>query len=116
MKLFLIIILIIICGMVQWLAYRPHKPKPGVQIPVPLPSSSVKIGTASVKIGTASWYSYKSCRREGTSGAWTVSGEKFDENDFTCALRSRSYGGLYRVVNLSTGKSVVVRHNDLAQT
>jgi len=61
---------------------------------------------------TASYYTYQSCRKEGTSGVWTASGERFNENDLTCALRSRDFGGLYRVTNLKNGKSVVVRHND----
>jgi len=61
---------------------------------------------------SASYYTFKSCKREGTSGVWTASGERFNENDLTCALRSRDFGGLYRVTNLKNGKSVVVRHND----
>ena len=61
---------------------------------------------------TASYYTYQSCVREGTSGVWTASGERFNENDLTCALRSRDFGGLYKVTNLNNGKSVVVRHND----
>lgn len=61
---------------------------------------------------TASWYSFDSCRREGTSGYFTASGERFDENAMTCALRSRNWGGLYKVTNIDNGKSVVVRQND----
>lgn len=61
---------------------------------------------------TASYYTYESCVREGTSGVWTASGERFNENDLTCALRSRQWGGKYRVTNLENGKSVIVRHND----
>lgn len=64
------------------------------------------------EIGKASWYSRESAQREGTSGDWTASGERFFENDMTCAMRSRDYGGRYRVTNLATGKSVVVKHND----
>jgi rare lipoprotein A len=61
---------------------------------------------------TASYYTYESCRREGTSGVWTASGERFNENDFTCAMRSRDFGKYYKVTNLNNGKSVIVRHND----
>ena len=61
---------------------------------------------------TASYYTYESCRREGTSGVWTASGERFNENDLTCALRSRDFGKFYKVTNLDNGKSVIVRHND----
>lgn len=62
--------------------------------------------------GTASYYTYQSCVREGTSGVWTASGERFNENDFTCAMRSRDFGKCYKVTNLATQKSVIVRHND----
>jgi len=61
---------------------------------------------------TASYYTYESCRREGTSGVWTASGERFNENDFTCAMRRRDFGKYYKVTNLANGKSVIVRHND----
>lgn len=61
---------------------------------------------------TASYYTYESCVREGTSGVWTASGERFNENDLTCALRSRAFGKSYKVTNLANGKSVIVRHND----
>jgi len=62
--------------------------------------------------GKASYYTEASCKREGTSGIWTASGERFDEGALTCALRRRDWGGLYKVTNLATGMSVVVRHND----
>jgi len=61
---------------------------------------------------TASWYNAESCRREGTSGVWTANQERFHENAFTCAMRRRDFGKMYRVTNLDNGKSVVVRHND----
>jgi len=62
--------------------------------------------------GEASYYTYKSCRREGTSGILTASGERFNENDLTCAMRSRDWGKTYKVTNLVNQKSVIVRHND----
>lgn len=61
---------------------------------------------------TTSWYSVESCKREGTSGIWTASGEKFNENDMTCAMRNRDFGKHYKVTNLENGKSVIVKHND----
>lgn len=61
---------------------------------------------------TASYYTTKSCQYEGTSGIYTANGERYDENGLTCALRSREWGGLYKVTNLANGKSVIVRHND----
>lgn len=61
---------------------------------------------------TASYYTYESCVKEGTSGFWTASGERFDENDLTCAMRRRDWGTRFKVTNLANGKSVVVRLND----
>lgn len=61
---------------------------------------------------TASYYTYQSCIREGTSGVWTASGERFNENDLTCAMRSRNFGKYYKITNLENGKSVIVKHND----
>lgn len=63
--------------------------------------------------GIASYYTAASCKREGTSGIWTASQERFDENALTCALPHRRFGGKYKVTNLDNGRSVVVRHNDL---
>jgi rare lipoprotein A len=62
--------------------------------------------------GKASWYSEASCKREGTSGTHTASGERFSDNGLTCALRSRAWGRSYLVTNLDNGKTVIVRHND----
>jgi rare lipoprotein A len=61
---------------------------------------------------TASYYTYDSCVREGKSGVWTASGERYNENDLTCAMRRRDWGGTYKVTNVANGKSVIVRHND----
>lgn len=62
--------------------------------------------------GKASWYSTESCQREGTSGIWTASGERFDETAMTCALRSYDFGGKYKVTCIKTGVSIILRHND----
>lgn len=75
-----------------------------------LVSLIVMCGVASAD--TASYYTYESCVREGTSGVWTASGEAFNENDFTCAMRSREWGARYKITNLDNQKSVIVRLND----
>ena len=62
--------------------------------------------------GTASYYTAKSCQREGTSGVWTASGMRYDENAMSCALPSYDFYGWYRVTNKANGRSVVVLHND----
>jgi rare lipoprotein A len=61
---------------------------------------------------TASYYTYQSCVREGTSGVWTASGERFNENDLTAAMWGVKFGTLVKVTNLANGKSVVVKIND----
>lgn len=66
----------------------------------------------SAMVGEASYYTFNSCRREGTSGVWTASGERFNENDLTCAMRSRAWGRKYKVTNIDNGKSVIVKCND----
>lgn len=60
----------------------------------------------------ATFYTIKSCKKEGTIGTHTASGERYDENKFTCALRSRKFGLEYKVTNIKNGRSVIVRHND----
>lgn len=54
--------------------------------------------------GTASYYT-----RE--SGTLTASGEAFDENALTCAMREGAFGGLY-LVAAEDGRNVVCRLND----
>jgi len=68
--------------------------------------------TAHADEGIATFYTVKSCQREGTSGVFTANGERYIEGNLTCALRRRDWGGMYRVTNLANGKSVIVRHND----
>jgi rare lipoprotein A len=62
--------------------------------------------------GFATYYTTKSCQREGTSGVFTANGERFDESALTCARRSREWGSTFKVTNLENGKSIVVRLND----
>ncbi len=78
-----------------------------------IPSPHINSAPASFMIfGEAAWYSSQSCRREGTSGVRTASGELFKEKALTCAMRSRDFGKFYRVTNLKNGKTVIVKHND----
>jgi rare lipoprotein A len=64
------------------------------------------------KIGLATYYTTKSCQREGTSGVRTANNERFDEHALTAALPTRAFGSLWLVTSLETGKSVTVRQND----
>ncbi len=52
--------------------------------------------------GLASWYSAK----------LTASGERFDGNALTCAMRKTDFGKYYKVCNLTNNKCVIVRHNN----
>jgi rare lipoprotein A len=61
---------------------------------------------------TASYYTVASCKREGTSGIWTASGERFDENALTAAMWDVPFGTLVKVTNLYNSKSVIVKIND----
>lgn len=56
--------------------------------------------------GLASWYG------PGFQGRRTASGERFDTGAFTAAHRTLPFGTRVRVVNVNTGRSVVVRIND----
>lgn len=67
---------------------------------------------AEEKTGYATYYTTESCQKEGTSGVYTASGQRFDESAFTCALPRRGWGGWYRVTNTKTGACVFVKHND----
>lgn len=55
--------------------------------------------------GKASYYTVAS------SGAITASGERLNDNAFTCAMLQGDFGDYYTVVG-ENGKSVVVRLND----
>lgn len=60
----------------------------------------------SLQSGMASWYG------PGFHGRRTASGERFNQNDMTAAHRSLPFGTRVRVVNQTSGTSVVVRIND----
>jgi len=55
--------------------------------------------------GMASYYTISSSSHE------TASGERMNDEAFTCAMRNGEFGGYYLVV-AETGRSVVVRLND----
>jgi len=54
------------------------------------------------KTGKASWYFAKI----------TATGEKFDSNDLTCAMRKTDFGKRYKVCNIANNKCVTVRQNN----
>jgi len=58
------------------------------------------------QIGTASYYSDK------FDGGRTASGERFDQDDLTCAHGSLPFGCRIRVTNLRNNKAVEVKVND----
>jgi rare lipoprotein A len=70
------------------------------------------VGVACAEDGDATYYTTKSCQREGTSGVYTASGQRFDESALTCARRSRKWGSRFQVTNLDNGKTIEVRLND----
>ena len=71
----------------------------------PLTRPPVKVGTTAQ--GTASWYG------PGYDGKRTACGERFDQDALTAAHGTWPCGTKARVTLLSTGRSVVVRINDL---
>jgi rare lipoprotein A len=72
---------------------------------------SVFIST-SAYADTASWYSFDSCRKEGTNGYFTASGERFNEKDLTAASWQYPFQSKVKVTNLNNGKSIIVTIND----
>lgn len=58
------------------------------------------------EVGIASWYG------PGFHGQPTASGEPYDMYSFTAAHKTLPFGTLVRVVDLETGRWVVVRIND----
>ena len=58
------------------------------------------------QVGIASWYG------PGFHGKATASGEPYDMYAFTAAHKTLPFGTVVRVVDLDTGRSVVVRIND----
>lgn len=56
--------------------------------------------------GVASWYG------PGFHGKKTANGERFNQNDYTCAHRTLPFNTKIRVINKDNGKAIVVRVND----
>jgi rare lipoprotein A len=75
------------------------KPRASVERVLPPPGTIAE--------GVASWYG------PGYDGKRTACGERFDQDALTAAHGSWACGTKARVTLLSTGKSVVVRINDL---
>ena len=70
------------------------------------PARTTKTPAKSHQVGTASFYSDK------FHGRKTASGERFDQNDLTCAHGSLPFGCRIRVTNLRNNKAVEVKVND----
>lgn len=77
---------------------RPSKTSPPVR--------DTNAPAKSHQVGIASYYSDK------FNGRKTASGERFDQNDLTCAHGSLPFGSRLRVTNLRNNKSVEVKVND----
>jgi len=56
--------------------------------------------------GRVSWYG------PGFNGRRTASGERFDKNEMTAAHKTLPFNSLVRVVDVGTGRAVLVRIND----
>lgn len=69
-------------------------------------------GVANAEMVDASFYTKESAQREGTSGIFTASGEKFNENSQTCAHPSLPFGTILRVKNPQNGIWFYCRVND----
>ena len=80
-------------------------------IPPPPPPPTAKpavhpFRTAISNLGMASFYS------DFFNGKRTANGEVFDQNLMTACHKTLPFGTLMRVINVATGRSVVVRIND----
>lgn len=71
------------------------------------PRTAPKARVGETKLGIASWYG------PGFHGKKTACGETFDQDALTAAHGSYPCGTRVRVTLLSSGKSVVLRINDL---
>lgn len=91
---------------------------PRRRVPLLVPAAVLILGlllgvsVCFAEVGTASYYTYKSCVREGTSGVWTASGERYNENDLTAAMWDIPFGAQFMVTNMANNKIVIVRIND----
>ena len=83
-----------------------------VTLAVTLIVSVVSCKPAQAQDGFASYYTKASCKREGTSGVYTASGEPYNEGALTCALPWKPNDRMWAVYGHRTGHTVFVRHND----
>jgi rare lipoprotein A (peptidoglycan hydrolase) len=76
---------------------------------------------ATATAGWATYYTVKSCQREGTSGVLTASGRQYNESELVCALPEypprgadgkRQWGRRVKITNALTGKSIICRQWD----
>jgi len=74
-------------------------------------SSGIKTNRGFPLVGKCGWYS-KDDPTDPLPHEFNADGSRFDENAFTCAMRSRAFGRYYRVTNLQNNKSVIVKHVD----
>ena len=65
-----------------------------------------KANVGEVFYGEASYYADK------FEGRLTANGERFDQDELTCAHKTLPFNTVLKVTNLDNGKSVVVRVND----
>jgi rare lipoprotein A (peptidoglycan hydrolase) len=88
-----------------------------------IPATGFGAGASSppATTGIATYYTVKSCQREGTSGILTASGKRYDETAFTCALPERppkgkngkrAWGRTVRITNLQTNRQIICRQTD----
>jgi rare lipoprotein A len=63
-------------------------------------------GLARAEVGLASYYTIKS------SGRITASGERFQENAFSCASMDYPFGTWLKITNIANHKFVLVKVND----
>ena len=68
-------------------------------------------GNARAEVTEASYYTVASCMKE-SGQAICASGERLNDDLYTCASWDFSFGTLLRVHNRANGKSIVVRVND----
>jgi len=61
--------------------------------------------------GKVSWYS-RNDKTDPFEHKLNADQSAFDENALTCAMRSRAFGKRYKITNIATGRSVIVKHRD----
>jgi len=71
-----------------------------------VPKKKLSLFKRASNIGIASWYGAV------LQGHKTASGETFDMNQMTACHRTLPFGTMVKVIDLTSGKSVIVRIND----